>query len=95
VVTIHGLHGHRETTWQARDESKREMVRGIEDWKYELCIRLMNYGYDAFKTLSKEVITKEASKLLRAVAEARHEKDEDSFRPIVFVCHDIGGTIVK
>lgn len=36
----------------------------------------MNYGYDAFKTLSKEGITKEASKLLRAVAGAREEKDK-------------------
>ncbi|XP_014554316.1 hypothetical protein COCVIDRAFT_105298 [Bipolaris victoriae FI3] len=76
VVTIHGLHGHRETTWQAWDESKRETVRGLEEWKYDLGFRLMNYGYDAFKTLSKEGITKEASKLLRAVVEARHGRDK-------------------
>lgn len=95
VVTIHGLHGHRETTWQARDESKRDTVLGLAGFQYEQSFRLMNYGYDAFKTLSKEGITKEASKLLRAVAGAREEKDKDSFRPIVFVCHDIGGTIVK
>ncbi|CAI9637878.1 unnamed protein product [Alternaria burnsii] len=95
VVTIHGLHGHRETTWQARDESKRETVRGLKEYEYELDFRLMNYGYDAFKTLSKEGINKEASKLLRTVAEARNAKDKDWFRPIVFVCHDIGGTIVK
>lgn len=37
---------------------------------------MMNYGYDAFKTLSKEGITKEASKLLRTVAEARNAKDK-------------------
>lgn len=36
----------------------------------------MNYGYDAFKTLSKEGITKEASKLLRTVVEARNGKDK-------------------
>ncbi|OAG13317.1 hypothetical protein CC77DRAFT_673354 [Alternaria alternata] len=95
VVTIHGLHGHRETTWQARDESKRGTVRGLKEFELELDFRLMNYGYDAFKTLSKEAITTEASKLLRTVAEARNAKDKDSFRPIVFVCHDIGGTIVK
>ncbi|CAN9478651.1 unnamed protein product [Alternaria alternata] len=76
VVTIHGLHGHRETTWQLRDESKRETVRGLKEFGYELGFRLMNYGYDAFKTLSKEGITKEASKLLRTVAEARNAKDK-------------------
>ncbi|CAN9409540.1 unnamed protein product [Alternaria sp. RS040] len=76
VVTIHGLHGHRETTWQARDESKRETVRGLKEYEYELDFRLMNYGYDAFKTLSKEGINKEASKLLRTVAEARNAKDK-------------------
>ncbi|CAN9398621.1 unnamed protein product [Alternaria alternata] len=76
VVTIHGLHGHRETTWQARDESKRETVRGLKEFEFNLGFRLMNYGYNAFKTLSKEGITKEASKLLRTVAEARNAKDK-------------------
>lgn len=37
---------------------------------------MMNYGYDAFKTLSKEGITKEASNFLRAVAKARNAKDK-------------------
>lgn len=53
----------------------------MKEFGWELGFRLMNYGYDAFKTLSKEGITKEASKLLRTVADARNAKDKvDTFR---------------
>lgn len=52
----------------------------MKELGWELGFRLMNYGYDAFKTLSKEGITKEASKLLRTVADARNAKDKvDTF----------------
>jgi hypothetical protein len=52
----------------------------LKEFGWELGFRLMNYGYDAFKTLSKEGITKEASKLLRTVADARNAKDKvDTF----------------
>ncbi|KAF4546017.1 uncharacterized protein LTHEOB_4669 [Lasiodiplodia theobromae] len=94
VVTVHGLHGDPETTWKARDESKRNTVLGLEDFKDEY-FRLMNFGYDSVKGLSKEGIVEEASKLLRQLTEKREERDKDLFRGIVFVCHDIGGAIVK
>lgn len=35
----------------------------------------MDYGYDAFKLLSKEAIAREAANLLHELAEARKSRD--------------------
>ncbi|KAB2570256.1 hypothetical protein DBV05_g11056 [Lasiodiplodia theobromae] len=62
-------------------------------------VRILNYGYDTLKVgdgiYFRNGIAKEASILLQQLAEARKGLTQDTFRTIVFIAHDIGGSIVK
>ncbi|KAI1154522.1 hypothetical protein F4825DRAFT_170513 [Nemania diffusa] len=92
LVFIHGLRGSRLKTW-SRD--------GIF-WPHDLLkddlknTRVITWGYDAnianaFQYASKESLFGHATTLLSDLARLR----PGVTRPIIFICHSLGGLVVK
>ncbi|CAH0019112.1 unnamed protein product [Clonostachys rhizophaga] len=97
VVFIHGLDGNREKTWTAKGAD--------EPWPKTLLplelpsARILTFGYDAYaakweKGGSQNRIRDHAWNLLTALASCR-ESDDTKKRPIIFVCHSLGGLVCK
>ncbi|KAI1741243.1 hypothetical protein F4680DRAFT_416200 [Xylaria scruposa] len=92
LVFVHGLRGSRLKTWSRngvfwpRDLLKHDMKNA----------RVITWGYDAsvanaFTYASNESLFGHASTLLGDLARLRR----DITRPIIFVCHSLGGLVVK
>ncbi|KAK3307268.1 uncharacterized protein B0T15DRAFT_414325, partial [Chaetomium strumarium] len=97
IVFVHGLTGDREKTWTARGAS--------EPWPKALLpselptARVLTFGYDAYVAdwrgiVSQNRIGNHAWNLLTSLATYR-ERDETNERPIVFVCHSLGGLVCE
>ncbi|GFF73987.1 hypothetical protein IFM60648_04080 [Aspergillus lentulus] len=94
LVAIHGLNGDPINTWthtETRVMWLRDLLpAAIPD------IRIMTFGYNArFKNFTAQQDLKSISlKLLAELVDLRTTEDEKS-RPIVFVCHSLGGIVAK
>ncbi|KAJ9131272.1 Kinesin light chain [Coniochaeta hoffmannii] len=97
VVFVHGLTGDREKTWTARGTS--------EPWPKALLpselptARVLTFGYDAYVAdwrgvVSQNRIGNHAWNLLWSLASYR-ERDDTNERPIIFVCHSLGGLVCE
>ncbi|KAK4233072.1 hypothetical protein C8A03DRAFT_39245 [Achaetomium macrosporum] len=97
IVFVHGLTGDREKTWTARDAS--------EPWPKTLLpselptARVLTFGYDAYVAdwqgvVSQNRIANHAWNLLTSLASYR-ERDDTNERPIMFVCHSLGGLVCE
>ncbi|KAK3201190.1 hypothetical protein GRF29_185g80032 [Pseudopithomyces chartarum] len=97
IIFIHGLTGDREKTWKAKDAAK--------PWPKALLpskvpnARILTFGYDAYVAdwrgmVSKNRIGNHAMNLLTIVATYR-EDDDTNDRPIIFVCHSLGGLVCE
>jgi hypothetical protein len=92
IVAVHGLGGHRYTTWKS----------GNTMWLQDLLpsklprARIMTFGYnaDVVNNFSTFGIRDHARKLLSLLRNKRDTEDT-SDRPIVFICHSLGGIVVK
>jgi hypothetical protein len=92
IVAVHGLGGHRYTTWTS----------GNTMWLQDLLpsklprARIMTFGYnaDVVNNFSTFGIRDHARKLLSLLRNKRDTEDT-SDRPIVFICHSLGGIVVK
>jgi hypothetical protein len=95
VVAVHGLQGHPYKTWQ--DDNginwlKDFLPKDVPD------ARILTFGYDSSVALSKSVagIEDHALRLLNTLfLEREIDKANESRRPIVFICHSLGGIVVK
>ncbi|KAK3987712.1 hypothetical protein QBC44DRAFT_331101 [Cladorrhinum sp. PSN332] len=93
IVFVHGLRGCRLRTWSMQDGFcwPRELLgEDLED------TRVITWGYDAsiakfFQQASQEGIFGHAGTLLDDLARVR----VGIARPIIFVCHSLGGLVVK
>ncbi|KAG8358018.1 hypothetical protein FVEN_g3950 [Fusarium venenatum] len=97
IIFVHGLTGHREKTWRAKTADK--------PWHETLLptkvpnARILTFGYDAYVTnwksvMSQSTIGNHSMNLLTAVATFR-ENDDTNNRPIIFVCHSLGGLVCE
>lgn len=96
IITIHGLNGHREKTWT----DKTTNVNWLCD---ETCLpkdipnaRVLSFGYNSASYFSRydSDVRDFASELLAAVRASRKSYAE-KHRPIVFICHSLGGLVFK
>ncbi|KAJ5663650.1 hypothetical protein N7507_004381 [Penicillium longicatenatum] len=96
IVALHGLNGHPTKTWTATVKGTsvnwlRDMLpAAIED------ARIMSYGYDSSVQLSKSTadIGTFAEGLLAELISLRMRGKEKG-RPIIFICHSLGGIVFK
>ncbi|KAF3766683.1 hypothetical protein M406DRAFT_233005, partial [Cryphonectria parasitica EP155] len=98
IVALHGLNGHWETTWQSTTSSvKGRPVMWLRDFLPEQVprARIMSFGYDSALFFGKSVsdVDTFAEQLLEALLPLR--LDEVARRPIIFICHSLGGIVVK
>ncbi|KAH6999463.1 ankyrin repeat protein [Ilyonectria destructans] len=95
IVTVHGLRDDYRTAWidanqdwWVRDSLLKDLdVRQI-DYAYDIDEGATIYGPDGIRIHAQALVTE--------LARVRRELDEtETDRPILWICHDIGGTIVK
>lgn len=99
IVFVHGLNGHPYNTWSTHNPEifwpTDLLPAALEDQR----CRILTYGYDAQVTAftdgaSKDKIHNHAEHLAsRLVANRSLKKALE--RPIIFVCHSLGGLVVK
>lgn len=96
IVALHGLNGHRDLTWTDR-------VTGLNWLSNENCLskdipnaRILTFGYNSktYFSRSKSNIQDFASELLVAISTQRRSAIEKN-RPLIFICHSLGGLVFK
>ncbi|KAF5676117.1 ankyrin repeat [Fusarium heterosporum] len=95
VITVHGLRDDRSTCWKSKSGKhwlERSLFQGLS-------IRQLDYSYaidESAQIYEKDGVKAEAKNLLRLYSENRRELAPlEVNRPIIWICHDIGGTIIK
>ncbi|EXA30507.1 hypothetical protein FOVG_18111 [Fusarium oxysporum f. sp. pisi HDV247] len=96
ICFIHGLTGDRNDTWTAQQQP--------EPWPKSLLVaklgdaRILTYGYDAYvlraSVASSNKLIDHATNLLSDLASDRVVSNASS-RPLIFVCHSLGGLVCK
>ncbi|KAF2004056.1 hypothetical protein P154DRAFT_427728 [Amniculicola lignicola CBS 123094] len=94
IVAIHGLGGHAIRTWTHSQTG----VMWLQDLLPDEIpnTRIMTFGYDArfHNFTGNEDLTRIALELLTALEQERTRENENK-RPIIFVCHSLGGAVAK
>lgn len=98
IVAVHGLNGHYENTWTAT-RPNGDMVNwlGTVLPNQDLIqARVMSFSYNSSVQFSKSTsdVFVFADQLLEHLIGKREEEAEQR-RPIVFICHSLGGIVVK
>ncbi|CUS12309.1 unnamed protein product, partial [Tuber aestivum] len=102
IVAVHGLKGDVYRTWTAKGSEPGEKdVFWLKDLLPEEVpnARILAYGYDAdpskmFESTSTNMVHHHATTLISELHFYRRKADEQR-RPIVFICHSLGGIVVK
>ncbi|KAH7322547.1 hypothetical protein B0I35DRAFT_425961 [Stachybotrys elegans] len=96
IIAIHGLNGHREKTWT-------NSATGLNWLSDKHCLqkevpnaRVLTFGYNSrtYFSRSDSYVQDFASDLLVALQANRRTHIEQQ-RPIVFICHSLGGIVFK
>ena len=97
IVALHGLNGHYQKTWTATPAVGKP-TNWLEDFLPEHIpnARIMSYGYDSTVQFSKSVagIGTFAEQLLHSL-EAKRTSQNERKRPVIFICHSLGGLVFK
>ncbi|KAK3689772.1 hypothetical protein B0T22DRAFT_377501 [Podospora appendiculata] len=94
IVAIHGLGGHCHHTWTDTSDGHLWLRDSLPT--HIPGARVMTYGYDSSFVFaaSKMGVTDFAVDLLNRLRLAR-QLDEEKSRPLVFICHSLGGVVFK
>ena len=92
VVAVHGLQGDAYKTWT--HENRTLWLRDLLPAEVPSA-RIMTFGYESAWAFSNSVsgIEHKALDLLNRLSAKRN--DDTHRRPIVFICHSLGGIVVK
>jgi hypothetical protein len=97
IVAIHGLNGHYENTWTTKrgDGTRVNWLRDLLPKKIRNA-RIMSFSYNSKVQFSKSTsdVFVFADQLLEQLLAVRRTPGEEA-RPIVFICHSLGGIIFK
>ncbi|KAL5339177.1 hypothetical protein BJX70DRAFT_397953 [Aspergillus crustosus] len=100
IVFVHGLNGHPHRTWTSSKTTTFwpvDLLPGVLGQNRG--VRILTYGYNANVTsftdgASKDQILNHSETLAASLAANRTIKNCPE-RPIIFVCHSLGGLVVK
>lgn len=96
IVAIHGLNGHYQKTWTDEESQYNWLRDGWTGSSITNTIRVMSFSYNAKVKHSKSTadIFDFADQLLEGLL-AKRDSIEEETRPLVFICHSLGGIVFK
>jgi len=102
VVAVHGLGGDPYRSWIGIRASQKGSPRVDVDWLKDLLpefaprCRILSFGYQSryMKNAPKRDISNCAEELLHALQNNRAASKANK-RPLIFICHSLGGIVVK
>lgn len=96
IVAVHGLNGHHEKTWTEELSQYNWLRDSFTGAQKSITARVMSFAYNAKVQSSKSTadIFDFATQLLECLL-AQRETEVEQSRPIVFICHSLGGIVFK
>ncbi|KAK2873829.1 hypothetical protein FQN49_002033 [Arthroderma sp. PD_2] len=99
IVFVHGLNGTSYYTWATKKPEVFWPSDLLPQALHGLQVRILTYGYDANVTAfaggtSKDKLHNHAEHLVSKLFALRNSTNS-SERPIIFICHSLGGLVVK
>ncbi|KAI1170900.1 hypothetical protein F4777DRAFT_591619 [Nemania sp. FL0916] len=96
IVAIHGINGHWNNTWKDESTGTNWLQYSIPKYQVLKTARVMSFSYNSSVQFSKSVstIADFADELLENLMALRVSGAEQD-RPILFVCHSLGGIVFK
>ncbi|PKK49215.1 hypothetical protein CI102_4806 [Trichoderma harzianum] len=96
VIAIHGLNGHQEKTWT----DTKTRVNWLSDAS---CLprdipnaRILTYGYNSTSYFSRaDPDVRDFASALLAALRAKRKTNAEKQRPMIFICHSLGGLVFK
>ncbi|CDM32514.1 hypothetical protein DTO012A8_4404 [Penicillium roqueforti] len=100
IVAVHGLNGHATGSWTSKPQEICWLSNASFLPRYIPRARVLVWGYNASifsqngKAPSADRVLQHAQTLVSQL-EADRDLEDAAKRPIIFVCHSLGGIIVK
>ncbi|KAL6829124.1 hypothetical protein J3E69DRAFT_364751 [Trichoderma sp. SZMC 28015] len=96
IIAIHGLDGHQERTWT----DTKTRVNWLSDAS---CLprdipnaRILTYGYNSTSYFSRaDSDVRDFASALLAALRAKRKTNAEKQRPMIFICHSLGGLVFK
>ncbi|KAI8659743.1 hypothetical protein NCS56_01192100 [Fusarium sp. Ph1] len=96
ICAVHGLGGNAIDTWNASDKGILWLRDYLPSSEYFNSSRIMTFGYDSDLTDQGTVAELDnwAESLIHCLSEVRTSEEEQA-RPLLFVCHSLGGLVAR